>query len=114
MSHSFRFLDINANRNRCTIETEKTFGPTNEYCYGGFDFTLFFEETFLSIVPFVLVLPFLIVRLYRTNKASIVVDGGRWHFAKQVRIGCIFVVIMLLISSPRPSTYSMERYRFSC
>jgi ATP-binding cassette subfamily C (CFTR/MRP) protein 1 len=80
MSHSFRFLDIN----RCTIESEKEFGPTNAYCYGGFDFTLFFEETFLSIVPFVLVLPFLIVRLYRTNKASIVVDGGRWHFAKQV------------------------------
>jgi ATP-binding cassette subfamily C (CFTR/MRP) protein 1 len=92
MSHTFRFLETNINKNWCTIETEKDFGPTNDYCYGGFDFTLFFEETFLSIVPFVLVLPFLIVRLYRTNKASIVVDGGKWHSAKQVRINYFLVV----------------------
>jgi hypothetical protein len=80
MSHSFQFLD----HNKCTIETQKKFGPTNEDCYGGFDFTLFFEETFLSMVPFVLIFPFLLVRLYRLNKATIVVNGWKWHFAKQV------------------------------
>jgi ATP-binding cassette subfamily C (CFTR/MRP) protein 1 len=100
MSQSFRFLDINGDNNsnsninlqnnnvivnRCTIDTQKHFGPTNAYCYGGFDFTLFFEETFLSIVPFALILPFLLVRLYRLNRATIVVDGAKWHFAKQVR-----------------------------
>jgi ATP-binding cassette, subfamily C (CFTR/MRP), member 1 len=69
---------------RCTIETQKGFGPTNEHCNGGFDFTLYFEETFLSITPFIVILPFLVFRLYRLYKAPIVVDGARWHLAKQV------------------------------
>ncbi|KAL5119057.1 hypothetical protein ACEQ8H_002981 [Pleosporales sp. CAS-2024a] len=102
MSHSFRFLNIN-NNNTCTIGTETKFGPTNEYCYGGFDFTLLFEETFLSIVPFFLVLPFLIVRLYRSNKASIVVGGGRWHFAKQalyILYGAIQVLMLGAVFMP--------------
>jgi len=99
MSHSFRFLDIKNHKNRCTIESQRHFVPANQYCYGGFDFTLFFEETFLSIVPFAFVLPFLIVRLYRTNKASIVVDGGRWHFAKQV---CIVRLLVVCLSSDHP------------
>ncbi|KAF2028411.1 P-loop containing nucleoside triphosphate hydrolase protein [Setomelanomma holmii] len=99
MSHSFRFLNVN----RCTIDTQKDFGPTNAYCYGGFDFTLFFEETLLSIVPFALILPVLVLRLYRLNKASIVVDGGRWHFAKQalyVLYGAVQVLSLGAIVMP--------------
>ncbi|KAH7074750.1 P-loop containing nucleoside triphosphate hydrolase protein [Paraphoma chrysanthemicola] len=99
MSRSFRFLNVN----RCTIETHKDFGPTNAYCYEGFDFTLFFEETLLSIVPFAIILPFLVVRLYRLNKASIVVDGGRWHFAKQalyVMYGAVQVLSLGAIVMP--------------
>ncbi|KAF2106756.1 P-loop containing nucleoside triphosphate hydrolase protein [Lophiotrema nucula] len=71
--------------NRCTISSQDHFGPSidTKHCYGGFDFTLYFEETFLSIVPFTIVLPVLIVRLYKLHRAPIVVDGARWHFAKQ-------------------------------
>jgi ATP-binding cassette subfamily C (CFTR/MRP) protein 1 len=103
MSPSFRFLNINSNNNDnavngCTIDTQKDFGPTNAYCYGGFDFTLFFEETFLSMVPFALILPFLLVRLYRLNKATIVVDGGKWHLAKQVRKKMYHRSVMTLIN----------------
>ena len=70
--------------NGCTIDTQKGFGPANRFCYGGFDFTLYFEETVLSIAPFFLILPFFVLRLWRLNRAAVVVDGGRWHLAKQV------------------------------
>ncbi|KAF2814016.1 P-loop containing nucleoside triphosphate hydrolase protein [Mytilinidion resinicola] len=67
----------------CSIDTQKAFGPANPHCYGGFDFTLFFEEVFLSIIPFIVALPFLFLRLYKLHKASIKASGRRWHFAKQ-------------------------------
>ncbi|KAF2181846.1 hypothetical protein K469DRAFT_740732 [Zopfia rhizophila CBS 207.26] len=70
--------------NRCTIDTQRGFGPSNRWCYGGFDFTLYFEETFLSIVPFTILLPVLCFRLYRLLRAPIVIDGRRWLMAKQV------------------------------
>jgi hypothetical protein len=120
MSPSFRFLDINSNNHnnnvdRCTIDTQKDFGPTNAYCYGGFDFTLLFEETFLSIIPFALILPFLLVRLYRLDKATIVIDGGKWHFAKQVCKKTHLRFARTLINpSYRLFTFCMERYRFLC
>lgn len=48
---------------------DDTFGPyAGEHCRGGFDFTLLFEEVFLSIVPIALLLgiaPFRIVYLWR-------------------------------------------------
>lgn len=110
MSHSFRFLNVN----RCTIETHKEFGPTNAWCYGGFDFTLFFEETLLSLVPFALVFPFLVVRLYRLHKASIVVDGGRWHFAKQVSITFRYGYLLLTLLFCRHFTSCMEQSKCSC
>ncbi|KAJ3495648.1 hypothetical protein NLG97_g3239 [Lecanicillium saksenae] len=36
----------------CTIEVERAFGPAvSSQCLGGFDFTLLFEETILTILP---------------------------------------------------------------
>ena len=72
--------------NGCTIDTQKGFGPANVFCYGGFDFTLYFEETVLSIAPLFLVLPFLALRLFQLIRAPVVVNGGNWHLAKQVWI----------------------------
>lgn len=68
---------------RCSIDTQKGFGPSNPWCYGGFDFTLFFEEIILSIIPFTIVFPVLILRLIRLYKASIKVEGRLWHISKQ-------------------------------
>jgi ATP-binding cassette subfamily C (CFTR/MRP) protein 1 len=50
------------------------------------------------MVPFALILPFLLVRLYRLNKATIVVDGGKWHLAKQVRKKMYHRSVMTLIN----------------
>jgi hypothetical protein len=69
----------------CSIETHKGFGPTNDHCNRAFDFTLYFEEVVLGIVPFFIILPFLVLRLYRLHKAPIVVGGTQLHLAKQVR-----------------------------
>ena len=36
----------------CSIDAEKAFGPAvAPSCLGGFEFTLFFEETILTILP---------------------------------------------------------------
>lgn len=35
----------------CSIQVENLFGPSVSDCYGGLDFTLLFEEAFLSIAP---------------------------------------------------------------
>ncbi|OAA72237.1 ABC transporter, transmembrane region, type 1 [Cordyceps fumosorosea ARSEF 2679] len=38
--------------NSCTIDVERAFGPSvSSACLGGFDFTLLFEETILTILP---------------------------------------------------------------
>ena len=43
---------------------DDTFGPYAHHCRGGFDFTLFFEESVLSILPLVLLL---LVAPFRTS-----------------------------------------------
>lgn len=68
----------------CTIETQRRFGPSNPSCYDGLDFTLFFEEIFLSIVPVLVVLPTLIWRITQLRNAVPVVGGRAWHIGKQV------------------------------
>ena len=36
----------------CSFASENTFGPTvANNCYGGFDFTLLFEESILNLLP---------------------------------------------------------------
>ena len=49
---------------------DDSFGPYAEYCRGGFDFTLLFQESILSILPLVLLLgiaPLRIVYLIRRS-----------------------------------------------
>jgi len=62
---------------KCSIEAEQQFGPSAD-CYGGFDFTLFFEETILTITPtaiVLLLLPFFIYGLWK-HKAKV---SQTWH-----------------------------------
>jgi ATP-binding cassette subfamily C (CFTR/MRP) protein 1 len=51
---------------------DNTIGPyAGEHCRGGFDFTLLFEDAFLSITPLALVLciaPFRIIYLLRKER----------------------------------------------
>lgn len=65
-------------------QVDDTFGPYAEGCRGGFDFTLLFEESILSILPLALLLivvPFRISYLFRR---TIKVDPSSWLASKLV------------------------------
>lgn len=69
---------------KCPIDAEAGFGPTSD-CYDGFDFTLLFEETILTIVPAgitMFLLPWFISRLSKSKRK---VTGTWRHVAKLVR-----------------------------
>lgn len=69
----------------CGEEVENSFGPTVRDCRDGFDFTVFFEQMFLAIVPstvLVLLVPF---RAYRLCRASPKARGGWFLPLKIVR-----------------------------
>jgi len=55
----------------CSPSLDNSFGPYAGNCRGGFDFTLLFEETILSIpllAIFILILPFRTLQLYKNEK----------------------------------------------
>lgn len=55
----------------CPPLIDKSFGPFAGACRGGFDFTLLFEETILTIplsATFLLLLPFRLWLLYKNEK----------------------------------------------
>lgn len=60
----------------CSSFLDNSFGPVIEPCARAFDFTLYFEETVLSIVPSsaFLVLAFIRISLLRTRKPLVVVS----------------------------------------
>ena len=69
---------------KCSIETENRFGPAAD-CYGGFDFTLLFEETILTIIPATIVLLLLPFLVADKLKSSTKVARTRSHSVKLVR-----------------------------
>jgi ATP-binding cassette subfamily C (CFTR/MRP) protein 1 len=72
----------------CSIHADNVFGPIVAHpCRKGFDFTLLFEQSVLSIGPsciFLLVLPLRLFWLYR-SKATAVVSRNVVYTRKAVR-----------------------------
>lgn len=85
----------------CSITVENSFGPQVDGCLGGFDFTLLFEETILSILPTALVLLFLPVRIVHLFRSDRKVYEGLLHNLKLVRV--------LAISSRFPQQILLEQ-----
>ena len=59
---------------KCLGSADNDFGPAVLGCRNGFDFTLLFEQTILSLVPSLLLLlliPFRIYQLYTTSTKTI-------------------------------------------
>jgi len=70
----------------CSIAVEDVFGPTVEGCQNGFDFTLLFEESIMTIGPLVLVLVVLVVpRIAILRRKKKKVRRGLLCFLKLVR-----------------------------
>lgn len=77
-------------------QVDDTFGPYAKSCRGGFDFTLLFEETILSILPLgllLIVVPFRISYLFRR---TIKVDPSSW-LASKLLLYAIFGAIQLAL-----------------
>lgn len=73
-----------------TICGDDAFGPRVNHCRGGFDFTLFFEECFFSIVPSVLLLLALPIRYNQLRQSRLRKVSQTWlYWAKLV---CLFVL----------------------
>lgn len=70
----------------CVIAAESKFGPiVSSACNGGFDFTLLFEETILSVVPSVIAAGLLLTRLTFLARRKVNVHYGRPYVVKIVR-----------------------------
>lgn len=69
---------------KCPIAVETSFGPVAD-CYDGFDFTLLFEESILTIVPSGIVLLLLPFWLRRISNTETKVATTWHHVAKLVR-----------------------------
>jgi ATP-binding cassette, subfamily C (CFTR/MRP), member 1 len=68
----------------CVPTADRAFGPQVHGCRADFDFTLLFEESFLSIAPsslFLAVVPF---RLWHLYQQTIKADGKRLQVTKLV------------------------------
>jgi hypothetical protein len=67
------------------LEADSSFGPSvPPGCRSGFDFTLYFEQAILSIVPAVLFLLITAVRLVQLFRANIVTVPSSIHEVKLV------------------------------
>ena len=64
---------------------DDTLGPYAHSCHGGFDFTLLFEESVLSILPLVLLLLIAPFRLFYIVQRAIKVNDSLYPIVKGVR-----------------------------
>jgi hypothetical protein len=69
----------------CSVADEDVFGPfVNASCHHGFDFTLLFEETILTLVPLSLLLLSGVFRIWSLRYASEKVNRSWLYAAKEV------------------------------
>lgn len=69
------------------VNVDNTFGPHAGDCRGGFDFTLLFEQTILSIGPLALLLIFAPLRIRYLFRRQTKVVGSKLLPSKLVRVG---------------------------
>ena len=74
-----------ASQARCAA-IDDTFGPSLRVCRGGFDFTLLFEESILSILPLSLVLLAIPLRVLFLLRRRVKVKISPLIIVKEVRM----------------------------
>jgi hypothetical protein len=79
----------------CLI-VDNTFGPHAYRCRGGLDFTLFFEETILTILPLALVLCISPFRILYLSKRSVKVNKGILLYVKWVSTNGLVATILYI------------------
>ena len=69
----------------CSPDADNVFGPiVADVCRQGFDFTLLFEQSVLSMVPSVLLILITPIRLYQLYQTSVKTRSNSMHGAKAV------------------------------
>ena len=77
----------------CFPRFDDSFGPAVDgACRDGFDFTLFFEQTILSIAPSILLLFLVPPRLRALYCVSVKTFADTMHTAKAVRLTCPYTL----------------------
>lgn len=67
------------------LQADHSWGPTLPmHCHGEFDFTVHFEQIWLSIVPSILFLASSVPRLWQLRRAPIVIRNSRSQLVKLV------------------------------
>ncbi|KAJ5434324.1 ABC transporter transmembrane domain type 1 [Penicillium cf. griseofulvum] len=95
----------------CSLQADNTFGPVVKTCRDGFDFTLFFEQAILGLVPaiaFLLVCPF---RLRILVKRDVRTQPHKMRLAKSIT-AFVFAAIQLAlliswVKKTRPTKFSV-------
>ncbi|BAE64600.1 unnamed protein product [Aspergillus oryzae RIB40] len=82
----------------CPIAVEDTFGPVvNHECKDGFDFTLYFEETVLTLPVTLFFLFWALPRIYHLRQQTIKVQGGYRYFVKLGGYALLAVLQLTLV-----------------
>ena len=82
---NFTYIVRQVRNTNCPSSADDVFGPTVQGdCRQGFDFTLLFEQTVLSIPPAFLLIIFAPWRILRLSKASVKTQSSPIHSAKTV------------------------------
>lgn len=68
----------------CTFADDNSFGPAVAKICRAFDFTLLFEEAFLSLLPSVLLVLGSVIRLSSIIRRDAKTSQSRWHTSKLV------------------------------
>ncbi|KAI4728374.1 putative multidrug resistance protein [Aureobasidium sp. EXF-10728] len=93
----------------CSFADDNTFGPSIAKQCRAFDFTLLFEQTFLSFVPSLLLVLACVVRLHGILRQDVKTLRSRLHSSKLVSASCYaclqlaLLVVVALPSTPRTS-----------
>jgi ATP-binding cassette subfamily C (CFTR/MRP) protein 1 len=73
----------------CAFADDNSFGPSVAKQCRAFDFTLLFEQAFLSLIPSILFVLGSVVRLISIARQDVKTSQSRWHISKLVPM-CLF------------------------
>ena len=90
----------------CSPSADKTFGPAvSENCRGGFDFTLLFEQSILSLAPSLLLFVCALGRILHLSQATVKILPSYVQLIKLSTIlvyGCVQLALLVLWTLPSP------------
>ena len=90
----------------CSPSADKIFGPAvSEACRGGFDFTLLFEQSILSLAPSLLLFVCALGRILHLSHTTIKTLPSHVHLIKLSTVlvyGCVQLALLVLWTLPSP------------